>query len=65
MEDDWSDDDLANYRGTDYIGKLGIEQSYESELHGTTGFEEVEMSAGGHAGAPPAQQARRRRATRW
>ena len=49
MEDDWADDDLANYRGTEYIGKLGIEQSYESELHGATGFEEVEMSAGGHA----------------
>ena len=42
-------DDEANYRGTQYIGKLGVEQSYEEELHGTTGFEEVEMSAGGHA----------------
>lgn len=40
-------DDAANYRGTEYIGKLGIEQSYEAELHGTTGFEEVETSAGG------------------
>ncbi len=49
MEDDWSEDDLANYRGTEYIGKLGVEQSYEAELHGTTGFEEVEMSAGGRA----------------
>ncbi|MEO7055967.1 MAG: penicillin-binding protein 2 [Caldimonas sp.] len=49
MEDDWSDDDLANYRGTEYIGKLGVEQSYETELHGSTGFEEVEMSAGGRA----------------
>jgi penicillin-binding protein 2 len=49
MEEKWSDDDLANYRGTEYIGKLGIEQSYESELHGVTGFEEVETSAGGHA----------------
>ncbi len=49
MEDDWSDDDLANYRGTDYIGKLGVEQNYESQLHGMTGFEEVEMSASGHA----------------
>ena len=39
----------ANYRGTEYIGKLGIEQSYESELHGTTGFEQVETSAGGRA----------------
>ena len=42
-------DDAANYRGTEHIGKLGVEQSYEAELHGTTGFEEVEMSAGGHA----------------
>jgi penicillin-binding protein 2 len=49
MEEDWADDQLANYRGTEYIGKLGVEQSYESELHGQTGFEEVEMSAGGHA----------------
>ncbi len=49
MEDDWSDDELANYRGTDYIGKLGVEQSYESELHGSTGFEELETSAAGRA----------------
>jgi penicillin-binding protein 2 len=41
-------DDEANYRGTEYIGKLGIEQSYEAELHGTTGFEEMETSASGH-----------------
>ena len=40
-------EDAANYRGTEYIGKLGIEQSYEADLHGTTGFEEVEQSAGG------------------
>ena len=37
----------ANYRGTDYLGKTGIEQSYENELHGTTGFEQVEVDAGG------------------
>ena len=37
----------ANYRGTDYIGKTGLEQSYENELHGTTGFEQVEVDAGG------------------
>ena len=42
-------EDEANYRGTEYIGKLGIEQSYESNLHGATGFEEVETSAGGRA----------------
>lgn len=40
-------EDAANYRGTEYIGKLGVEQSYEAELHGITGFEEVETSAGG------------------
>lgn len=37
----------ADYRGTEYIGKLGVEQSYETRLHGSTGFEEVEVSAGG------------------
>ncbi|HEX5355765.1 MAG TPA: penicillin-binding protein 2 [Aquabacterium sp.] len=47
--DEWPDEELANYRGTEYIGKLGIEQSYERELHGITGFEEVETSAGGRA----------------
>ena len=39
----------ANYRGTDHIGKIGLEQSYEAELHGITGFEEVEVDAGGRA----------------
>ena len=38
-----------NYRGTDHIGKVGIEQSYETQLHGTTGAEQVETDAGGHA----------------
>jgi len=47
--EDWPDEQLANYRGTDYIGKLGIEQSYEAQLHGTTGFDRIETSAGGHA----------------
>ncbi len=42
-------EDEDNYRGTDYIGKLGIEQSYEHELHGVTGFHEMETSAGGRA----------------
>ena len=40
-------DDAANYRGTEYIGKLGVEQSYEQQLHGTTGVELMETSAGG------------------
>lgn len=44
------DSDLeANYRGSDYIGKTGLEQSYESELHGTTGMEQVEVDANGRA----------------
>ncbi len=37
----------ANYRGTDYIGKSGIEASYQQALHGTTGFEPVEIDAAG------------------
>ena len=37
----------ANYRGTDFIGKSGVEGSYQNELHGTTGFEQVEIDAGG------------------
>ena len=39
--------DDANYRGTDYIGKSGVEATYERELHGTTGFEQVEIDAAG------------------
>ena len=42
-------DDEGNYRGTDYIGKLGVEQSFEQQLHGTTGVDQVETSAGGRA----------------
>ena len=47
--EDWEDEDLANYKGTEYIGKLGIEQSYEKTLHGLTGVEQMETSAGGRA----------------
>ena len=47
--EDWPEEDQANYRGTEYIGKLGAEQSYERALHGITGFERVETSAGGRA----------------
>ena len=39
----------ANYKGTDHIGKLGIEGAYEKELHGVTGSEQVEIDAGGRA----------------
>ncbi|WP_298288336.1 penicillin-binding protein 2 [Thiomonas sp.] len=40
-------DDASNYLGTDHIGKLGVEQAYESQLHGVTGYEEVEVNATG------------------
>jgi penicillin-binding protein 2 len=42
-------EDGANYNGTSYIGKEGLEKSYEKQLHGVTGYEEVEVSAGGRA----------------
>jgi len=40
-------DQAGNYKGTDHIGKTGLEQSYEHALHGTTGFEQVETDASG------------------
>jgi len=43
------EDEFGNYRGTDYIGKLGVEQAYEKQLHGITGVEQIETSAGGRA----------------
>lgn len=43
----WEDAD--DYVGTEYIGKIGLEQSYERQLHGTTGVDEVEITAGGRA----------------
>jgi penicillin-binding protein 2 len=42
-------DESANYKGSDYIGKVGVELSYERELHGNTGVEEVEVDAAGRA----------------
>ncbi len=42
-------DAAANYKGSDYMGKVGVELSYERELHGTTGWEEVEVDAAGRA----------------
>ena len=40
---------LTNYQGTDYIGKEGLEKRYEASLHGTTGAEEIEVTASGRA----------------
>lgn len=47
MIEDWGE--TANYKGSDYIGKVGIELSYERELHGDTGVEQVEVDAAGRA----------------
>ena len=39
----------SNYKGTEHIGKTGLEKSYEFQLHGETGYEKVEIDAGGRA----------------
>ncbi|MBV7300516.1 penicillin-binding protein 2 [Enterovibrio paralichthyis] len=38
---------LNNYKATRDIGKLGIERFYEKELHGTAGYQEVEVNSRG------------------
>ncbi|HQS80831.1 MAG TPA: penicillin-binding protein 2 [Thiobacillus sp.] len=38
-----------NYKGSAHIGKTGLEQSYESLLHGRTGFDQMETDASGRA----------------
>jgi penicillin-binding protein 2 len=48
-EDEMENIDRNAYRGTQHIGKLGIEQSYEDTLLGTVGFEKVETDAHGRA----------------
>ncbi len=39
--------DKKAYRGTDIIGKSGIERFYESTLHGTPGIQQIETNARG------------------
>lgn len=39
----------SNYKGSDHIGKSGVEQYYEANLHGKTGFQQVEIDADGNA----------------
>ena len=46
-EDIEARDEAANYRGSMYIGKSGVEATYEVDLHGITGLEHVENTAGG------------------
>lgn len=40
---------LSNYKGSDHIGKSGIEQFYEAQLHGKTGFQQIEVDKDGRA----------------
>lgn len=42
-----TDINQSNYSATNYIGKLGIEKFYESDLHGTVGYQRVENDASG------------------
>ena len=49
MDEDWAQRKNINLLGMPYIGKVGIEQSYEQALRGSPGFEQVEITAGGRA----------------
>jgi len=40
---------VAEYRGTHHVGKIGIEKTYEQQLHGKTGYAEIETNAQGRA----------------
>jgi penicillin-binding protein 2 len=39
-----SDEQVRNYRGTNQVGKTGVEKTYEAYLHGAVGFETVEKN---------------------
>lgn len=39
--------ETGNYRGTDIIGKKGLEKTYEATLHGKAGLEELEVTSRG------------------
>jgi penicillin-binding protein 2 len=39
--------DPVRYKGTSHVGRSGIERSYEDVLHGTPGYELVEVNADG------------------
>jgi len=36
---------VSEYRGTHHVGKIGVEKTYESQLHGQTGYSEIETNA--------------------
>ncbi|MBL3526683.1 MAG: penicillin-binding protein 2 [gamma proteobacterium endosymbiont of Lamellibrachia anaximandri] len=39
--------DASNYSGTTHIGKNGVERTYENQLHGSVGLQQVEVNAKG------------------
>lgn len=41
--------DPVNYRGSRFIGKTGIERTYETELHGHVGYQQTENTAQGRS----------------
>nr|VFK64824.1 MAG: penicillin-binding protein 2 [Candidatus Kentron sp. UNK]VFK71249.1 MAG: penicillin-binding protein 2 [Candidatus Kentron sp. UNK] len=46
-EQELAKSDPINYRGTDHIGKTGVEHAYEELLHGRVGYQHVEVNAQG------------------
>ena len=48
-EEDLKHIDRAAYAGTSLIGKLGVESTYEDQLHGQNGFREVLVNAQGRS----------------
>jgi penicillin-binding protein 2 len=46
-EDELKRIDVTDYRGTNYIGKGGVEKAYEEALHGHVGHQQVEVNAKG------------------
>ena len=49
--------DEANYSGTSHVGKIGLERSYEDELHGTVGNQQVEVNSIGRVARVVSQEA--------
>ncbi len=45
--DDLNNLDTGNYAASNHTGKLGVEKFYEKQLHGTTGYEQIETNAQG------------------
>ena len=35
---------IAEYRGSSHVGKIGVENTYETDLHGKTGYAEIETN---------------------